>query len=104
MSELFAVRRINYQGAFMVNICDKELIGTKVSEGKLEVNISKDYFGEQVVGEEDAAKLLTSCSVANLVGKRIVGKAVGMKLASKLSVRMISGVPFLMIFKFMHGY
>jgi len=104
MNELFAVRRINYQGSVMVNICDTELIGMKVSEGKLEVKISKDYFGEQVVGEEEATKLLTSCSVANLVGRRIVDKAVTMNLASKLSVRTISGVPFLMIFKFAQGY
>ncbi|NMJ86595.1 MAG: DUF424 family protein [Thaumarchaeota archaeon] len=44
--------------------------------------------------------LLSTCSVANLVGKKIVNKAVRMKLASNLSVRMISGTPLLMIFKF----
>jgi len=84
----------------MVNICDEELMGSKVSEGKLEINIKQDYFGQQMVEEREAAELLRSCSIANLVGERIVGKAVQMKLASNLSVRNISGVPFLMIFKF----
>lgn len=84
----------------MVNICDEELMGSKVSEGKLEVSISKDYFGQRIVGESEAAELLHACSVANLIGERIVNKAVGMKLASNLSIRLIAGVPFLMIFKF----
>ncbi|MGH9909475.1 MAG: DUF424 domain-containing protein [Nitrososphaerales archaeon] len=103
MSDMFAVRKINYQGSMMVNICDHELVGTKVSEGKLEVKITKDYFGQQIVEEEEVADLLSSCSTANLVGKKIVEKAVTMKLASKLSVRTISDVPFLMIFKFQQG-
>jgi len=100
MNNKFAVRTINHQGSVMVNICDEELMGTKVSEGKLEIKITRDYFGQQIIEEKEAEDLLSSCSVANLVGKRIVDKAVGMKLASNLSVRKISGVPFLMIFKF----
>lgn len=103
MNNMFAVRKINYQGSMMVNICDQELIGKKINEGELQVNITKDYFGQEIVGEEEAVKLLSSCSVANLVGERIVEKAVQMKLASNLSVRIISGVPFLMIFKFQHA-
>ncbi len=86
----------------MVNICDEELVGSKVSEGKLEANITKDYFGQQIVDESEVVELLRLCSIANLVGERIVSKAVGMKLASKLGVRLIDGVPFLMIFKFHH--
>lgn len=103
MSDMFAVRKINYQGSMMVNICDHELVGMKVSEGKLEVKITKNYFGQQIVGEDEVADLLSSCSTANLVGKKIVEKAVTMKLASKLSVRTISDVPFLMIFKLQQG-
>ncbi len=98
----FAVRKTKHEGSFMVNICDEELIGNRIREGELEVNISRDYFGQELVDEKEAVALLGSCSVANLVGERIVNKAVGMKMASDLSVRFISGVPFLMIFKF-HG-
>lgn len=93
---------MTYQGSVMVNMCDEELVGSKVSEGKLEIKITKDYFGQEVVEEREAAELLYACSIANLVGERIVDKAVDMKMASKLSVRMINGVPFLMIYKFHH--
>ncbi len=87
----------------MINICDEELIGSKIKEGNLEVDISKDYFHERI-GDEDAIALLRSCSIANLVGKRIVSKALEMRLASPQSVRYIAGVPFLMLFKFIHSY
>ncbi|MFQ5940208.1 MAG: DUF424 domain-containing protein [Nitrososphaerales archaeon] len=100
---MFAVSKINYQDSIMVNICDHELVGTKVSEGKLEVRITKDYFGQQIVNEDEVTDLLRSCVVANLIGERIVNKAVRMNLASELSVRTISDIPFLMIFKFQLG-
>ena len=100
MSDMFTMRKINYQGSIMLNICDQELVGTKVNEGQLEVEITQNYFGQQLVSEDEATELLSTCSVANLVGKRIVDKALRMKLASGLGVRTISDMPFLMIFKF----
>lgn len=102
MSKRFAVRRMCYEGSMMVNICDEELVGRKISEDQLEINITESYFGQEVVSDEEAVSLLRSSSIANLVGERIVDKALGMKMASKLSVRTISGVPFLMIYKFQH--
>lgn len=87
----------------MINICDEELIGSRIREGSLEVEISRDYFHERI-GEDDAITLLRSCSIANLVGKRIVARALEMRLASAHSVRYIAGVPFLMLFKFVHSY
>ncbi len=87
----------------MINICDAELIDSKIKEGELEIVISKDYFNE-CIDEQEAVRLLKICSIANLVGKNIVGKALELRLASPYSVRYIAGVPFLMIFKFVHNY
>ncbi len=86
----------------MVDICDLDLIGTKLQEDgrRLVINLTKEYFQQQVIGTEQAADLLKNCAIANLVGDRIVGQALRMKMAKELSVRRISGVPFLMIFKF----
>ena len=97
---MFSVNKIPYQGSTMVNMCDLELVGTKVSEGKLELKITKEYFGQNLVNEDEATHLLNSCFVANLVGRRIVNKALRMKIASDLSVRTISEIPFLMIYRF----
>ena len=88
----------------MVNICDIELIGARLQEGELLIDITKEYFQQEIVEAVQAEELLRTCSIANLVGERIVGHAVQLKLAKERSIRTISGVPFLMIFKFHHKY
>ncbi|GIU71051.1 MAG: hypothetical protein KatS3mg003_0530 [Candidatus Nitrosocaldaceae archaeon] len=104
MSEEYAVRKMLYKGSLMVNICDKELLGRTLKEGELEVNISKDYFYEQLMDKEGIIALLKECSIANLVGEKTIENALRLKLASELSIRRIDNVPFLMIFKFTSGY
>jgi uncharacterized protein len=88
----------------MINICDIELVGSKLEEGELLINITKEYFQQEIIEAAQAEKLLRTCSIANLVGERIVKQAVQLKLAKEISIRRISGIPFLMIFKFHHKY
>ena len=88
----------------MVNICDIELIGSRLQEGDLLIDITKEYFQQEIIEAVQAEELLRTCSIANLVGERIVSQAVQLKLAKERSIRRISGVPFLMIFKFHHKY
>ena len=104
MSKDYAIRRIRYQGSLMINICDKDLLGKVIREGRLQVNISKDYFCESYADEEEITNALKECSIANLVGEKCIKKALELRLASELSIRRISGVPFLMIFKFTSNY
>ncbi len=99
----YSVRTINYKGVLMVNICDKDLLEQTIREGELEIKISKDYFYTYLVDDEEAIKLLKECSIANLVGENIIDKALTIKLAAEASIRRISNIPFLMIFKF-NGY
>jgi hypothetical protein len=95
---------MKYQGSTMINICDIELIGTKLEQGDLVVDISKEYFQQEIIEEFIAEKLLRLCSIANLVGERIVKQAIDLKFAKEMSIKRISGVPFLMIYKFQHKY
>ena len=88
----------------MINICDIELIGSRLKEGELLIDITKEYFQQKIIESIQAEELLKTCSIANLVGERIVSQAVHLRLAKERSIRRISGVPFLMIFKFRHKY
>jgi hypothetical protein len=96
----YASRITRYQGSIMISICDLELVGLTVKDGDLVIHLSKEYFQEQVIEEQQAPELLKSCSIANLVGTRIVTQAIDLRLASEISVRYISGITFLMIYKF----
>ncbi len=100
---MYYSRVIRYEGTLMVNICDADLIDSRIKDGDLEVTVSKDYFNN-CIDEDEAIRLLKGCSIANLIGKDIIAKAVELRLASPYSVREIAGVPFLMIFKFIHNY
>jgi uncharacterized protein len=100
----YAIRTTKYQDSLMIDICDIELIGSRLQEGELSIDITKEYFQQQIIEAIQAEELLRTCSIANLVGERIVSQAVQLKLAKERSIRRISGVPFLMIFKFQHKY
>ena len=87
----------------MVNICDLELIGTQIEQDTFVINLTKEYFQQEIIEDLVAEKLLLDCSIANLVGHRIVDRAIKLKLAKEASIKRISGVPFLMIYKFQYG-
>jgi hypothetical protein len=84
----------------MVDICDLDLIGTKLEQDGLVVNLAPEYYQQQVMEMVQAQELLKKSDIANLVGNRIVNEAIKLKLAKEVSIRRISGVPFLMIYKF----
>lgn len=100
----YALRRIKYQGTFMINICDLNLVDKVINKGDFAINISKEYFHDEEIDEEEAASLLKSSPMLNLVGKNAVALALGLKLAKENSVKVIEDVPFLMVFSFSGNY
>ncbi|MEM3185987.1 MAG: DUF424 family protein [Conexivisphaerales archaeon] len=100
MAQNYIMRSMKFEGALMVNVCDEELVGKKLVEGRLSITIDGRYFNGEVVNEQAAVRMLKSCDIANLVGRRIISKAVKENLADPRAVRFIDGVPFLMIYKF----
>ena len=96
----FIARKIKWQDVTLVNICDEELLGTTVKGDKVDMQISRDYFGGEKVGEDEAIKLVRGSSIVNLAGTRIVDKIVDQRLASDRAVKRVGSVSFLMIYKF----
>jgi hypothetical protein len=86
----------------MVNICDLDLIGSKLEQDDLVINLTREYYQQEVIEQPHAQELLQKCDIANLVGDKIVRQALDMKLAKEVSIKRIAGVPFLMIYKFQH--
>lgn len=100
MAPPLSVRSIAWKNACVVNVCDSELIGRTLSEGRLKIHISKDFFAGDLVGEEEALKIIKESAMISLAGERSVNMALSNKLGSPQAVREIEGVPFLMIYKF----
>ncbi|MFQ6134934.1 MAG: DUF424 domain-containing protein [Nitrososphaerales archaeon] len=96
----YVARLIKWEGTLMVNICDEELLGKTVKDDRLEMRISKDYFGGDNINLEEALELIRKSQIVNLAGTRIVEKALRANLASRLAVKKVGSTSFLMIFKF----
>jgi hypothetical protein len=96
----YALRSTRYQNSIMIDICDLQLIGRRLEEEGLIINLSKEYYQQEIIEQSRARDLLKVCEIANLVGKQIVEQALEMRMAKAASVRMISGIPFLMIYRF----
>ena len=95
----FSVKVSSYQKNITLNICDSKLLGENIIEGKLNMNISKSYYGEKLVEKEEAKSLLKNSSVINMVGKEIVFLSTQLGIGSKNGIKIISGIPFLIVFK-----
>jgi len=100
--EQYAARTARYQGSVMIDLCDLELIGRTLEQDGLVIKLSEEYYQQEVIELSRAKDLLQRCDIANLVGEKIVGQAISMKMAKEASIKRISGVPFLMIYKFRH--
>ena len=96
----FAVKTAEYRGSVLVNVCDEELVGTTVAEGRLKVHLSKDFYSGEVVDKGEALRLIRTCSIVNLAGERSVSLAIDNLLGAREAIREIEEVPFLMIYKF----
>jgi uncharacterized protein len=96
----FSVRSMSWKDTHLINICDEDLIGKTLVEGKLKMHISTDYFGGELVGGDRALSLMRSSAVISLAGQRAVGMALSNSLGHKEAVKIVQGVPFLMIYKF----
>jgi len=95
----FSVKITDYQKNLMLNICDADLLGKSILQDELTMNISKSYYGDKIVGKKEAAQLLESSSIINMVGKNTVSLSLELGIGSENGIKRISGVPFLIVFK-----
>ncbi len=95
----FSIKLTDYQKNAVLNICDANLLGKKISEKELKVHISQSYYGEKIVEKEEAKTLLKNSSIINMVGKEIVSLSTSLGIGSEDGIKEIDGVPFLIVYK-----
>ena len=94
----FSVRVSKYQKNTMLNICDADLLGKKIVQDELTMHISEAYYGKKIVEIEEAKTLLKNSSIINLAGKDAVSLAVELGIGSENGAKIISDIPFLVVF------
>ena len=96
---LFSTKVISASGNLMLNICDHELVDKTFQDGETKIKINPNYYAERDVDEHEAKNLLTKCNSINMVGEKTVSLATSLGIGSEKSIRLIEGVPFLIVFK-----
>ena len=96
---MFSARLIRHKDSNMLNICDKELVGKTLNRDNFRLKISEEYYAEKIVEKEEARDLLQKSDNINMVGKEIIDLSVNMGIGSQEGVKVIDGVPFLIVFK-----
>lgn len=96
----FAVRTVSYQNHLMLNICDANLVGKTITKSDFQLNISKSYFADRVVGRNEAEELLKKYTIINMVGEETISLSIKLGIASPNGVKKINDIPFLLVFKF----
>ena len=96
---MFSARLIRHKDSNMLNICDKELLGKTLNRDNFRLKISEEYYAEKIVEKEEARDLLQKSDNINMVGKEIIDLSVNMGIGTRDGVKVIDGVPFLIVFK-----
>jgi len=88
------------QGQFTIlATCDYELLGKVLHDGKIVFEVREEFYKGHRVSLEEAIDLAKQSTIVNMVGRRIVGKAVEEGLVHPEAILKISGVPHAQIVK-----
>lgn len=90
---MIRVKKYNSGREKLLAACDTALLGRKLSEGKLRLEVSHDFYDGFEATEEDFEAHMRSCTIANLVGEHVVDLAIKLGYVSEENVIRIEGVP-----------
>lgn len=72
---------------------DEELVGREFRDGKVRLKVSEAFYGSETIEPRDLVVQLRGCTIANLVGERVVALAVEQGYVSEQHILWIGGVP-----------
>ena len=55
----------------IVTVCDSELLGKKLEDGKLKLEVDKEFYEGEKVSVEECLEAIENATIANLVGSII---------------------------------
>ena len=80
-------------------ICDVELLGKTLREGKIVFKIKDEFYNGGKASVDEAVSMINNSTIVNLVGKCCVEKAIAKGYVHPDAVINIEGVPHAQIMK-----
>jgi len=77
----------------LIGACDEHLIGKKFEEGKLQLDVTKEFYDGKRISKEILKKYLEDATIANLVGEKTVNCAIELGFVNPDCIIKIKGIP-----------
>ena len=84
----------------LLAICDCELLGRTLREGKIVFHVRDEFYNGRKASVEEAIGMINNSTIVNLIGKCCVEKAIAEGYVHPEAVLKIEGVPHAQIIKF----
>ncbi len=86
-------------GNVVLAICDSEVLGKTLREGKIVFHVKEEFYKGGLVTVEEAVDMIDNSTIVNMVGKCCVEKAIKRGYVHPQAVLNIEGVPHAQIVK-----
>jgi hypothetical protein len=85
--------KIHEQGReTLIAVCDCDILGKKFTEGHLHIEISHDFFGDELASGSEIESALAKATMANFVGCKAVEHAISLGYVESENVLSIDGI------------
>jgi hypothetical protein len=83
----------------LLAICDAEILGKTLCEGKIRFHVKEDFYKGAKVNIEEAVSMIRNSTIVNMVGENIVKQAIQEGYVHPDAILSIEGVPHAQIVK-----
>lgn len=90
---LVYMRVVEARGEKIVAICDKDLLGVKLVEKNIVLNVDPHFYQGELVPLSYAIREAKTATILNIIGENIVNAAIREGLIHPQAVIRVAGVP-----------
>ena len=80
-------------GKLILAVCDSELIGKKFEQGKIQLDLTTDFYKGEEKTEGEILLMFEQAYILNLVGEKSVKLALKQRLIDETHILNVQGVP-----------
>ena len=77
----------------VVAICDKDLVGKTITDGRMEIVVSKHFYDGEEKSYDEVGEIMRDYDNLNIFGEESVALALKLRIIEREHVLFIQGVP-----------
>ena len=90
---MISIKTYNQGSDLLIGACDEKLLGKKFKEGKIQIEVTRDFYDGERIDSKTLEKYLEKATIANLVGEETIKCALKINLIAPNCIIKINGIP-----------